>query len=292
MKHESTIPWNGPAGRAWVATQGLLDRVFQPFEDRLVEAVAARRPRNVLDVGCGAGATTLAVARALGPGGHATGIDISEPMIAAAQARAGNHVSFVRADAQTHTFAPAGFDMVISRFGVMFFDDPVHAFENLRRATADEAELRFAAWRGPEENPFMTTAERAAAPLLPNLPPRQPGQPGQFAFAHPQRIDQILRESGWAHIDIQPLDVYCTFPEPDLVTYFTRLGPVGLALGEVDDLTRQKVIETLRAAFSPYLDGNQVHFLAACWMVSARRLTDSACLFFLSFFLAAIYRAG
>jgi len=214
MKHESTIPWNGPAGRAWVATQGLLDRVFQPFEDRLVEAVAARRPRNVLDVGCGAGATTLAVARALGPGGHATGIDISEPMIAAAQARAGNHVSFVRADAQTHT------------------------------------------------------------------------------FAHPQRIDQILRESGWAHIDIQPLDVYCTFPEPDLVTYFTRLGPVGLALGEVDDLTRQKVIETLRAAFSPYLDGNQVHFLAACWMVSARRLTDSACLFFLSFFLAAIYRAG
>ena len=142
--------------------------------------------RRVLDVGCGTGSTTLAVARLLGAKGRCTGIDISEPMIAAARARAereGTPASFIRADAQTHAFEPASFDMIISRFGVMFFDDSVRAFANLRRAARDDAELRFIAWRSAAENPFMTTAERAAAPLLPNLPARRPDAPGQFAFA-------------------------------------------------------------------------------------------------------------
>jgi SAM-dependent methyltransferase len=270
---EQTTLWNGPAGRAWVEAQELLDHMFKPFEDLLVDAVSAGSGRRVLDVGCGTGSTTLAVARQLGTKGHCTGIDISEPMITAARARAereGTPASFILANAQNHAFEPASFDMLISRFGVMFFDDSVRAFANLRRAAKDDAELRFVAWRSPSENPFMTTAERAAAPLLPALPARRPDAPGQFAFADLRRVHRILEESGWAGIDIQPLDVACTLPEKELVRYLTRLGPLGRILHEADDRTRTQVIETVRAAFEPYVHGAEVRFTAACWMIGAR----------------------
>lgn len=271
--------WNGPAGRAWVDAQELLDAMFQPMEDLLVEAVSAGAGRRVLDIGCGTGSTTLAVARRLGAEGRCTGIDISEPMLAAARARAereGTPADFIRADAQTHAFEPASFDTIISRFGVMFFDDAVRAFTNLRRASKDGAELRFLAWRSPSENPFMTTAERAAAPLLPNLPARRPDGPGQFAFADERRVRRILEESGWAGIDVQPIDVTCTLPEKELVRYLTRLGPVGLMLQEADERTRAQVIETVRAAFEPYVHGAEVRYTAACWSVGARVPSASA----------------
>jgi ubiquinone/menaquinone biosynthesis C-methylase UbiE len=271
--NEQTKLWNGLAGRAWVEAQELLDSMFKPFEDLLVEAVLAGSGRRVLDVGCGTGSTTLAVARRLAAKGRCIGIDISEPMLTAARARAereGTPASFILANAQDHAFEPASFDIIISRFGVMFFDDFVRAFANLRRAATDNAELRFVAWRSPSENPFMTTAERAAAPLLPNLPARRPDAPGQFAFADQRRVHRILEESGWGEIDIQPLDVACTLPEKELVRYLTRLGPLGLLLHEADDRTRTQVIETVRAAFEPYVHGAEVRFTSACWMVSAR----------------------
>jgi SAM-dependent methyltransferase len=194
-------------------------------------------------------------------------------MIAFARARAereGTPASFIRADAQTHAFEPASFDMISSRFGVMFFTDPVRAFANLRRAARNGAALRFVAFRSAAENPFMTTAERAAAPLLPNLPARRPDAPGQFAFADRRRVLSILEESGWAEIDIRPIDIACTLPEKELMRYASRLGPVGLMLQEADDLTRTQVIETVRAAFGPYVHGPEVRFIAACWLVSAR----------------------
>ena len=270
--NEQTTAWNGHAGQAWVELQVSLDVLFQPFEDILVEAASARSPGRVLDVGCGAGATTIAMARRLGAAAHCLGIDISESLLAAARARAEREYSsatFLCANAETHPLEPAAFDVVISRFGVMFFDDPVRAFANLRRAATDDAGLRFLAWRSGGDNPFMTAAERAAAPLLPNLPVRRPGEPGQFAFADPRRVRGILEEGGWTGIDIQPVDVACTMPETALVPYISRLGPVGMILHEVDDQTRAQVVETTRAAFNPYVHGSDVRFTAACWMVSA-----------------------
>jgi ubiquinone/menaquinone biosynthesis C-methylase UbiE len=265
--------WNGAAGRAWVEAQSVLDQMFEPFEALLVEAISAGPGGRVLDVGCGTGGTTLAAARLLGAKGRCIGIDVSDPMIVAARARAereGTSAMFIRADAQTHAFESSSFDAIISRFGTMFFDDPVGAFVNLRRAASENAELRFVAWRSAAENPFMTTAERAAAPLLPNLPTRRSDVPGQFAFADLRRVHRILEESGWAEIDIVPADVDCTFPEAELVRYVTRLGPVGRILREADDRTRLKVAETVRAAFDPHVHGAEVRFTAACWMVSAR----------------------
>src|SRR5581483_5962430 len=156
--------WNGIAGRGWVEAQAITDRMFNPIEDLLVEAVAAGPADRVLDVGCGTGSTTLAIARRLGPNSRCTGLDISEPMIFAARARAEREcmpVRFILDNAQTHVFEPASFDTIVSRFGVMFFDDPVRAFANLRRAAAGNARIRFLAWRSAAENPFMTTAEHA-----------------------------------------------------------------------------------------------------------------------------------
>jgi SAM-dependent methyltransferase len=266
--------WNGLAGHAWVEAQDVLDRLYKPFEDLLVDAVIAAGSRSrVLDVGCGTGATTIAFARRLGPASHCVGVDISEPMIAAAHARAeraGVPVGFLCANAQTYAFEPASVDTIVSRFGVMFFEDPVAAFANLRRAATDDAVLRVITWRRPEENAFMTTAERAAAPLLPTLPPRRPDAPGQFAFANAQRVSSILRESGWIDIDMQPIDVQCIMPETALVSYLTRFGPVSRVLPDLDEQTRARVIEAARAACDPYVHGSVVRFTAACWMVGAR----------------------
>lgn len=115
----------------------------------------------------------------------------------------------------------------------------------------------------------MTTAERAAAPLLPSVPPRVPDAPGQFGFANAQRVRRILEESGWAEIDVQPIDVECTMPESELTRYATRFGPLGRVLDEADERTRDRVVKTVRAAFEPFVHGTEVRYDAACWMISA-----------------------
>ena len=156
--------------------------------------------QSALDVGCGTGGTTLALARRLGHGARCTGIDIAQPAIASAQAHArqeGLAMDFVCADAQRHRFAPGTFDVIMSRFGVMFFDDPVAAFANLRGATRAGGRLLFLAWRAADENPFMTAAERAARPLLPGLPMRQPDEAGQFGFAGEARVREIVSHAAW-----------------------------------------------------------------------------------------------
>lgn len=266
--------WNGSAGCAWVEAQTLLDRTLQPFEDLLVDVVAASGARRVLDVGCGTGSTARAVARLLDTQGDSVGIDISEQMIDAARmlaAQARAPTTFICADAQTHRFEPGSFDLIISRFGVMFFSDPIEAFANLRRAASKDGGLCCIAWRDAAENPFMTTAERAAAPLLPNLAARRADAPGQFGFADARRVRSILEESGWTQIDIRPIDLTCTLPEQELTRYGTRFGPVGVALREADPHTRAQVATAVRAAFDPYVHGAEVRFTASCWMIGARR---------------------
>jgi SAM-dependent methyltransferase len=265
--------WNGHAGHAWVEAQTVLDTMFEPFQQMLVDELAPGTGLQVLDVGCGTGGTTRAMARRLGPGGGCLGVDISGPMIDAARERTrqeGVAARFVRADAQHHAFEPAGIDRVVSRFGVMFFEDPVAAFANLRRAARADAECRLVAWRRAEDNPFMTAAERAAAPLLPDLPARVADAPGQFAWADRARVARILEASGWTGIDIRPVDVACRFPEQDLAGFFTRLGPVGRALQAADERTRAQVVDTVRRTFEPHVQGDSVRFTAACWWIGAR----------------------
>jgi len=266
--------WNGASGQAWVEMQRVLDEVMEPFGALLLERALCDGPGRVLDIGCGAGATTRLAAERVGERGSCLGVDISGALIALAQEQARrsgvSNTAFIQADAQTHSFEPNTFDTVISRFGVMFFDDPVAAFTNIRRAARRDASLTFVAWRSPAENPFMTTAARAAAPLLPSLRPPDPSGPGQFGFADSDRARRILSASGWQAISIHPVDVACQIAERDLFAYVTKLGPVGLALKDVDDATRAEVVTAVHAAFIPFVKEGAARFNGACWLVTAR----------------------
>jgi SAM-dependent methyltransferase len=266
--------WNGAAGTTWVETQSVLDELLAPFERLLIEHGVHDKTSAVLDIGCGAGSTTLAAARRVGQRGACVGLDISAPLVEAATARAKkerlDNVSFICADAQTHAFEPHRFDAVISRFGVMFFDDPVAAFRNIRSAASQDALLTFVSWRGPAENPFMTAAARAAAPYLPALPTPDPNGPGQFGLADPDRVRRVLDESGWKRVDLRPTDVPASVEERELLGYVTRMGPVGLALRDVDESTRARTVAAVQAAFVPFVRDGAARFNAACWLVSAR----------------------
>lgn len=262
---EQALLWNGTAGQSWIAAEATVDAMYKPFEYLLVAAAAGNG--RILDVGCGTGSTTRAMARVTD---ECVGLDISAPMIATAQAaREGVNARFIVADAQTYDFAAASFDLVVSRFGVMFFADPSRAFANLRRATRPGGKLRAFVWREAAQNDFMTLAERAAAHLLPPRPERALDAPGPFAFADPKRMRGVLNDSGWSGIDIAKLDIECSFPERELSHYLTWMGPVGRILQQRDAPTRAKVMDIVRLAFDPFVHGDEVRFTAACWMVDA-----------------------
>lgn len=267
--------WNGIAGQNWVEAQVLLDGMFKRFEDVIVTGCLEQGARHVLDVGCGTGATTLAVAERLRGAGGCTGIDISEPMIALARERvvqSGSSADFICADAEDHPLGVARYDRIVSRFGVMFFRDPVRAFANLRRASAAGAQLAVIAWRDPAENPFMTAPEAAVRPLLPEALAAALQPTGQFAFADENLVRGILRDSGWFGVTMTPLDIACSLPENQLETWLTRLGPLGRLLPELDPVHRAAVIDAARSAYAPYTAGGTVRFTAACWAIGGENV--------------------
>lgn len=271
---DQAVLWNEANGRTWVELQSVLDRMLAPFAGIVVDEAFPGAGGRVTDIGCGAGATTLAMARRLGPGGLALGVDISGPLVAAAAERARaerlENAAFVQADAQTYAFDEAGFDAVMSRFGVMFFEDPEAAFANIRRGVRSGGKLAFVAWRSPAENPFMTTAMRAAAPFLPPLPTPEPGAPGQFGFADGERVRCILEASGWTGVEVRPIDVPASVAEADLKTYVARMGPVGAAMRELPEADRARIVEALETAYAPFIEDGEARFTAACWLVTAR----------------------
>ena len=262
--------WNGPGASAWIDNRDLLDAMFQPIAAVLAGSV--KPGEAVLDVGCGTGGTTIAIDRTVTSGGSATGIDISVPMVEVARERAaaeGSTARFLAADAQDHVFAPGTYDRLVSRFGVMFFTDPVAAFANLRRACRPGGEMLFIAWRSRDDNPFMTVADRAAAPLLPT-PAAPPSPSGQFAFADKDRVGGILASSGWEDTAIDPLDLDCAFPAADLPRYGGQMGPLAPVLRDMDEPARNRVVAAILEGYAPYVSGDAVRYTAACWAIRAR----------------------
>ncbi len=261
------------AGRVWVEHQALLDRIMAPIAQAVVDAAGPVNGGTVLDIGCGSGATTFMAAWRTGPTGRAVGVDISPALVELARRRAGEDgvegVEFLLADAQTHAFEPA-FDTMVSRFGVMFFPDPVAAFANLRTALKPGGKLAFAAWRSPEENPLSQVPLQAAAPFLPETPKFEKDAPGRFAFADQGRVRGILAEAGWREIEIAPLDTEAPLSFDELLTMSLRVGPLNPILKDADEDLRDTVWDAVAIALEPYVKDGVAQMTSACWLVTAK----------------------
>jgi SAM-dependent methyltransferase len=266
--------WNAVAGETWASLQDHLDRQLEPLGVRARQALAPRPGERILDIGCGSGQTTLDLAEAVTPGGTVLGVDISRPMLDLARRRAAGvaGVSFQEADAQTFAFEPASFDAAFSRFGVMFFADPVAAFRNIAGALKPGGRLAFVCWRTPQENVFMTLPMAAAASVLPppDASPPPPSAQGPFAFADAAHVRDILGKAGFCGIGIAAHDQKIGSGDLDTTLEVAlKIGPLGAMLREHPD-RREAVIDAVREALRPHLDAEGVRLDSASWIVTAR----------------------
>lgn len=266
--------WNGDAGQRWVEAQEWLDATLSPISAALLEKAATGQGERVVDVGCGCGDTSIALAAS---GADVRGIDISAPMLERAEARArgrsgGGRITFARADAATERFTP-DHDLVFSRFGVMFFADPRAAFGNLRSALDADGRLCFACWQAPRVNPWVAVAMQAVRPYLPE-PEEQPDPraPGPFAFAEPEYVTAILQHAGFAGIGVESFttDLHVASDLDGAITFLTRLGPLARVLVELDGAGQQKALAAVRDALSRHETASGVSLGSACWLVTAR----------------------
>lgn len=269
--------WNGPAGEKWVRQAARLDALLEPFADAVLETASLLESEHVLDVGCGAGALTLKAASQVGDQRGAMGVDVSQPLLALARHRAterGVPASFEEADAAFYR-SQRPVDALISRFGVMFFDDPVAAFANLRDSLRPEGRMTFACWQSLSDNDWARAPLEAALPLLPEPPaPPPPGAPGPFAFADKDRVASILKDAGWRDIAIQPWLGRVTLPGDtvaEAASFMVELGPVARLVSQAGaDLS--EVEDALADRFSARAEENgRLKMPAAAWIVSATR---------------------
>ncbi|MBI1198386.1 MAG: methyltransferase domain-containing protein [Phenylobacterium sp.] len=264
--------WNEQAGPTWAQLQEPLDRQLAPLGGRAIEALAPKPGERILDIGCGAGAASLELARAVAPGGSVLGVDISHPLLEVARHRAEavEGATFLEADAQTYPFEPASFDGAFSRFGVMFFADPPAAFANIRRALKPGGRLAFVCWREPRLNPAMTLAMAAAQQIVEPPPPPEKGAPGPFAFADPDRVRAVLAGGGFEDVAVTPFEARIGPGNLDVTMgLLMRVGPLGALLREHPD-KRDLVLETVRAAIAPHDGPDGVKLDSATWIVTAR----------------------
>jgi SAM-dependent methyltransferase len=262
--------WNEAAAR-WVTHQDHIDQLLAPLTERLFAFAAPRAGERVLDVGCGTGTVTLQLASRVGPEGAVLGIDIAAPMIAAARERAaGTAVRFVEADAATHPFA-SEHDLVFSRFGVMFFPDPVAAFANLRRAFAPGGRLAMMCWRGLEANPWATVPMVAARPLLPPQEPFDPLAPGPFAFGDGERVRTILVAAGYRDVEVVAADDRMVLGASAAAAADTALavGPLARIAEQLEPPARAAIHARVADALGAHLAGAQIALPAAVWLVRA-----------------------
>jgi SAM-dependent methyltransferase len=267
--------WNGPGGQRWLSRQEAQDALLAPVAEVLLDRAAARGGEIVLDIGCGCGVTSIALARRVAPGGRVLGIDVSSPMLERARQLApkGLPVDFALADATVYPFEPGRADLLCSRFGVMFFADPVQSFANMRCGLRGGARLVFACWREPRENPWLLLPLQEAYRHVPRLPEVGPEDPGPFSFAAERRVRGILERAGLRAIELEPIDLSLDLADgrglDAAVDAALGIGPASRALEGQPAALRAAAAESIRAALAQYQAGDAVPLPGAIWIVTA-----------------------
>jgi SAM-dependent methyltransferase len=267
--------WNGPGGQRWADRQQAQDVLLAPIADALIDRARPMPGERIIDVGCGSGATTIAFAQKVAPSGHVLGVDVSGPMLARARQSAprGLPINFELADATVFPFDPKSFDLLVSRFGVMFFAEPARSFANLRKALRSSGRLAFACWREPRENPFFMLPLQAVYKHAPKLPQQGPEDPGPFSFASEARVNRILGEAGFTGIEMEPcnfaLDMAIGRGLDVAVQSALEIGPSARALAEQPAEVVAAAAQSIREAFAPHVRGQTVALPASIWIVTA-----------------------
>ncbi len=278
---QQQVYWNEVAGPKWVALDALINDQLQSIGRAAIAHAAVASGEQVLDIGCGCGHTSQDLAAAVGSKGRVLGADISEPMLNLAREHAGDisNLDFICGDAQTYAFEAAAFDLLFSRFGVMFFIDPAAAFANLRRALRPRGRLVFACWQEVGQNPWMAIPGAAAMQHLERAAPPDPSAPGPFAFADPQRVHGLLEQAGFDNVvhEAYPCSVAVGrgLARQELLDFLVQMGPAGAAMREAEPAVQKRIQASVSEAVAPYLrDREGMVMDAAVWFVSAENLTD------------------
>ncbi len=257
---------------AWAEVRDLLELQLAPLGRRAIEALAPRSGEHVLDIGCGAGETTRDLATAVAPDGTVVGIDLSAAIQAYARREneTNPRVRLIEADAQHFAFEPQAFDAAFSRFGVMFFADPIAAFQNICRGLKPNGRLAFICWRALDDNPLDRLPLEAAIDHLPPQPTVDPAAPGPFAFADPDRVLGILADAGFADIQVTAHDERVGSGDIDaMLAVCTRVGALGSILREHPEL-REVVLPAVRSALARHAGPGGVTLNAATWESETR----------------------
>ncbi len=270
--------WNNVAGPRWVRLGGARESRTRAVNDLLLRRAALSPGETVLEVGCGTGAATVPLAEAVGGEGAVMGVDISAPMLAAARERIAQsglrNVSLVQGDAQAYAFEPDRFDLVASRFGVMFFSDPAAAFANLRRAARPGGRLCFACWGSLDDNPQWLIPYRVALRRLGPPAPKPAHAPGPMAYADPGYVRSFLGAAGFADIEIEreATTVFGSTPREE-AEHACLMGPPGRLIDEKkpDDATREAIRREMEEAFAAHAQGGEMRLPATVLLVTARR---------------------
>jgi SAM-dependent methyltransferase len=266
--------WNGRVGQRWAAQQERIDWNLAEVTEAVIPFARAKPGEHILDIGCGCGTATLMLARAVRPNGSVAGVDISAPMLAVARARAHSgqaDIPFIEADASVYDFQPT-FDLVFSRFGVMFFADPFAAFANIHKAVAPKGRLAFVCWRSMPENMWAAAPFAAAKHLLPPQEAPDPHAPGPFAFADGARLTDILSRAGFHDVALAKFDGAMNMGDTpaEAANEALNIGPLARAAAELDDAARAKILDVVATAMQKFASPRGIAPAAACWLVSAK----------------------
>lgn len=273
---EQIADWNGAMGQQWARLQRDLDGMVMPFGDAALKAAAPRLNERVIDIGCGCGDTSLTLASLVGPAGAVLGVDVSQPMLEVARARAAQlgltHLVFREADAAAAEL-PAGNDLLYSRFGVMFFSQPVPAFAHLRKSLRAGGRCVFVCWRTPRDNAWTMTPLMAARKAMNVTPaPVDPHAPGPFAFAVEERLRGILSDAGFASISTQRFDTPVSLGATvrAAAECATRIGPASRFAREMGAEKLPAIVDAIERSLTPLAgpDGG-VRLNGSTWVVSA-----------------------